>query len=331
MYEKNIVGVFNIHTEYPVFKSIRHDEKRVEANRYGTETMQAFAQLRGNIDQHDALEKWRELSDHLHDHGQQAGQGGDSGKQDGDSDKAAARKQAHQKVVQAETREAGQQVDQFIEARVRSHILPQGPAQAPAPLRNFKAQPPAALVLHAVEQHLTQVREALPDDHQYLIELTHDAQEASRQADVLRLQDVMSRKVACVRETVTLEQAASVCNRRNFSGLPVLDAEHRLIGELTVQAVIQDLFAPAALQNFEQHDPVFLEAQMLAMLQEPVSRHMRPVTITASPETTVREACRLMTLHGMRRLVVTEGDRIKGVFTTQDAVRVLAGARLQIQ
>jgi CBS domain-containing protein len=47
--------------------------------------------------------------------------------------------------------------------------------------------------------------------------------------------------------------------------------------------------------------------------------------ITASPATTVSEAARLMKQHGIGGLMVTEDDKLVGVFTERDALfRVLA-------
>jgi CBS domain-containing protein len=308
MYEKNIVGVYHHQTEYPVFKYQTHDERRIDPNQYGQQALHAFSALLGEVDTHDPLEPWRQESEQhrAHPDGQHSGKAGAQAEQQPKPQASPA-----QRAAQAE---AAHEVDEMIEARVRAHILPAPPRPALQPA-------PAEHLLQLMQRHLSQVTEALPEDQ--VIQIEHAAP-VSIAPGTLRLRDVMSRKVVCVRADVSLEQAASVCNRRGFSGLPVIDAQQRLVGEFSIQGLMRDLYAPAAQQHFAQHDAALLEARMLAMLNEPVSQHMRRELITVSPVTSVRNACRLMQRQSLRRLIVTEGDSIVGLFSAQDAVRLLA-------
>lgn len=54
-------------------------------------------------------------------------------------------------------------------------------------------------------------------------------------------------------------------------------------------------------------------------------RNRAPVTV--GPGATIRECCDLMHRHRIGAVLVTEGERLAGIFTGRDAVRALADAR----
>ncbi|MEZ0372022.1 MAG: HPP family protein, partial [Candidatus Sericytochromatia bacterium] len=142
---------------------------------------------------------------------------------------------------------------------------------------------------------------------------------------------VMTRKVVCVLESTTIEQVASLCNRRGFSGVPVVSQNQSLIGIVTMSDIMQQLIDKKSLSTYSEQGGEVLEQKALAILDEPVRNYMHSQVITVPPETTVREACQLMMKHRIRRLVVSRGDLVRGIFSAQDAVRVLATAELKVE
>lgn len=310
MYEKNIVGVYNHLQEYPVFQHVKSGEKKVDRVQYAPEQTSTPGTVRDDVSQQDPLEQWRDFSRQLRnrkrDNGGQSGQS-QSGKQ---SDQPKDQRPDKKPV-------ASRQFDQMVEARVRSHIQPLTPPEPVHPVQN---------ALHAIQHHLREVTHALPDDHHGIFETMHEL-ESDEHVGWLRLDQVMTRRVVCIRETVTLEEAASLCNRRGLSGLPVVDDQNRLLGTISLKKVIHDLFAPEALSHFAAHGGV-LETEALEMLDQPVSQHLEPHLLTLPPDTPLNQACRQMSEQGCERLVVTVDGVIKGLFTSRDAVRVLAAAHI---
>lgn len=175
-----------------------------------------------------------------------------------------------------------------------------------------------AMGLH---RHLSTVRH--PIDKDYLLG-DGESQVAAIDATTLQVGQVMTRKVVCVMPSTTIEQVASVCNRRGFSGVPVVNELHSLVGIVTLSDILRQIMSQPALSSFAQTGGTVLEQRALAVLDEPVRNYMHEKVICIAPEASVQEACALMLKHHIRRLVVAHGDVVKGIFSAQDAVRVMA-------
>lgn len=228
----------------------------------------------------------------------------------------------------------------YFSEQLRQRRLARQPASAePAPTR------PAAHFQQAYEQDTLQLEHTLNPImaglQHYLSIVNHPIPELQIQVYAqpevaltvgeLLVGQVMSRKVACVMPSTTIEQAASLCNRGGFTGLPVVDEHHTLLGIVTLSDILRQILNHEALTTFALADGDVLQQAALAILDEPVRQYMHTDVITVIPETPVSEACRLMSRHGIRRVVVTRGQLIQGIFSAQDAVAVLAGSILSAQ
>ena len=58
----------------------------------------------------------------------------------------------------------------------------------------------------------------------------------------------------------------------------------------------------------------------------PVRDYMTPDPIAVEPESDLDAACDLMISHGVRHLLVSEGETLVGVLNMRDVVGVLSGA-----
>jgi CBS domain-containing protein len=70
---------------------------------------------------------------------------------------------------------------------------------------------------------------------------------------------------------------------------------------------------------------VLLEGSM----DDEVGKYTSTPLITISPEYSVRESARIMADLKIKRLVVTENDEVKGIFTASDLARVIARSPLE--
>ncbi|MDI9643484.1 MAG: CBS domain-containing protein [Archaeoglobaceae archaeon] len=74
---------------------------------------------------------------------------------------------------------------------------------------------------------------------------------------------------------------------------------------------------------------IFTERDLLSKvllsgsLEEEVGKYSSSPLIVVSPDYDVREAARIMADLKIRRLLVIEGDELKGIFTASDLVRIL--------
>jgi CBS domain-containing protein len=178
-----------------------------------------------------------------------------------------------------------------------------------------------------LQRYLSQVNHEHPDIHKTTYE-TPDTGFTAAPTGILRVADVMTQRVVCVLESTPIEQVASICNRRRITGIPVVTATSRsLVGIVTLTDILNQIVNRPALETLQAHGEI-LRQTALAVLDEPVRNFMHSPVFTVPPECSVREACQLMTEKKIRRVVVTQGDLVRGIFSAQDAVRILARADL---
>ena len=116
----------------------------------------------------------------------------------------------------------------------------------------------------------------------------------------MRLKDIMTTHVECVRPDETLARAASLMRRRRIHHLVVADGR-RIIGVLS----------ESALQT--------RDAEGVAKVGDAVPRHV----VLGSPEMTVRQAAHLMRNRADSALPIVSGTRLVGIVTVSDLLAVL--------
>ncbi len=314
MTEKNVVGMYNIEDEYPAFSYDKSDdEARVDPVSYAIPKANAVSAIRGGIGSMDAVEQWRSFSEQLRERREIADR---------------AKQQLDNRSEPPNTTTA---------PTARSSATPQRPPQDQQFQRSYEQDmvnlsSQADISTWGLQKYLSEVRDPVPDEHLKTYETPAELPEEDHyDIDDLQVKDVMVRKVVCILESTTLEQVASICNRRGITGVPVVNQNKGLIGIITMSDITKEIFSQAAVSSFaSQEGGEILEQQSLALLDLPVREFMHRKVITAPPETTVREACRIMMENNIRRLVIARGDMVKGIFSAKDAVRVLAGAELKV-
>lgn len=311
MTEKNVVGMYNIKDQYPVFGYGNDDEARVDPVNYSVVGPSAVSAIRGGVAGMDAVQQWRGFSEQLRQ-----------------------RRETAERMHQ--------QLDNPSQGTSQQQALPQKKNNPPRQhdtqfQRSYeqdmvRISSQSDVTTWGLQKYLSEVRHPVPDEHLKTYETPDDLhEEDSYDIDALLVKDVMVRKVVCILESTTLEQVASICNRRGITGVPVVNQTKGLIGIITMSDITKEIFSQAAVSSFaSQEGGEILEQQSLALLDLPVREFMHRKVITAPPETTVREACRLMMENNIRRLVIARGDVVKGIFSAKDAVRVLAGAELKV-
>ncbi|MHC1635765.1 MAG: CBS domain-containing protein [Candidatus Methanospirareceae archaeon] len=115
----------------------------------------------------------------------------------------------------------------------------------------------------------------------------------------VRIEDVMIRDVAYVTVPGTREDILKIFRERKVSGVPVVK-EGRVVGVVTREDLLKN-------PNEEQ----------IALLMK-----RNPVTIT--PKESIREAARRILSHRIRRLPVVVDDRLVGIVSIADLIKVIA-------
>ncbi|MDI9643754.1 MAG: CBS domain-containing protein [Candidatus Verstraetearchaeota archaeon] len=118
-----------------------------------------------------------------------------------------------------------------------------------------------------------------------------------------RVKDLMSKSVITVNKEQTVVEAAKILSERNIGCLVVMDNGNP-VGMLTERDIITRCIASGC-------DPA----------KKKIGEIMSSPVISVEPETTVVDAARLMVSKMIRRLPVTEGNKLVGIITSYDLIK----------
>lgn len=123
----------------------------------------------------------------------------------------------------------------------------------------------------------------------------------------MKVSEIMTKATVTDAAQDTLAEAAARMWNAQTGSLLVMEGEH-LLGILTERDVLRAI------------------AHGMDPLQVPVKDLMRTDVITVGPQTTLKEAAKLMATKWIRHLPVVEGSRVVGILSQRDLTGVLAEA-----
>ncbi|MFO0637203.1 MAG: CBS domain-containing protein [Nannocystaceae bacterium] len=138
--------------------------------------------------------------------------------------------------------------------------------------------------------------------------------------------EVMTREVFAVAPDTSLETAARLLTERRVSGAPVIDAQHRVVGVIS----LSDLADPDRVASDEPGYPVYYRVTDGWTDERGDHAYARPgrvadlmtaAVISIGADATIAEAADRMLQLGVHRLLVIHGDRLSGVVSTVDLLR----------
>jgi CBS domain-containing protein len=116
----------------------------------------------------------------------------------------------------------------------------------------------------------------------------------------VRVRDYMVLEVEHFRTTTPIREAIEKLTKSRHHGLPVTDAAGKLVGFVSAKELLRHASEGT----------------------EPLSKIIRPGTITASPETGLDDAARIMFRYGLRDLpIIDEKGKLCGMLANLDIVR----------
>jgi CBS domain-containing protein len=141
----------------------------------------------------------------------------------------------------------------------------------------------------------------------------------------MRAREMMSTPVVTVHPEAALKDVAEKMAAHNVSGMPVVDQGGRLVGIISESDVL------AKLEYGEKGRGLLGLLDHLAQgvgANRKLQAHtaadlMTTRVISAGPETSFRELLHLMTIHDINRLPIVESDRVIGIVTRADILRMM--------
>jgi CBS domain-containing protein len=126
------------------------------------------------------------------------------------------------------------------------------------------------------------------------------------------IREVMTESVVTAAPERTVREIAELMRERNVGSVVLMESE-RPVGFVTDRDLALSVIADG--RDFGDH----------------VADHASSPVITAQPAMDVEEAAELMVRHGVRRLVVVDGDRLTGIVTLDDLSSRTGDAALAAQ
>jgi CBS domain-containing protein len=143
----------------------------------------------------------------------------------------------------------------------------------------------------------------------------------------MNVEDVMTRDVLTIGPEASIRDIAKILVERGISGLPICDAERRVLGIVSEGDIL-----------YKEHDPAggstrrcfawLVDGKVAASVVKSRARTAREAMstppITIRPDASIAEAARLMAERGVNRLPVVEAQKLVGIVTRADLVRAFA-------
>lgn len=134
----------------------------------------------------------------------------------------------------------------------------------------------------------------------------------------MRARDIMTTPVITVRDDASIKDAAALLLRHGISGVPVVDAEGRLVGMVTEADLIRLESTPDPRTTLRRrgHSPEDVPHRV----DEVMSRAV--IAVDASADVT--DVSRELLQHGFRSIPIVDGEQPVGIVARRDILRVLA-------
>lgn len=136
----------------------------------------------------------------------------------------------------------------------------------------------------------------------------------------MKVRDLMTSEVVSIGPDEAIKEAARLMVESGVSGVPVVDDDGRLLGIITEA----DFVAGEAGRRAQERAGLLrflLNRQEIGDEEMSVADVMTRDVITVGPEADHTEAARLMDREAVKRLIVTEDERVVGIVSRADIMR----------
>ncbi|KPK98239.1 MAG: hypothetical protein AMJ95_05215 [Omnitrophica WOR_2 bacterium SM23_72] len=144
----------------------------------------------------------------------------------------------------------------------------------------------------------------------------------------MKAQEIMTQDVVSLRQEDNVLDGLSLLFKMKISGLPVVDANAKLVGMFTEKDVLSRLL-PSYIEKvgkfIYEENPKSTKKKFADLSQVTVGQIMRKEIVTTRPEMTLCEVARLMLTQRTRRVpVVDETGKMVGIIARCDILKALA-------
>ncbi len=178
---------------------------------------------------------------------------------------------------------------------------------------------------HALQELDSYIDVTLED----LMQIHHLAERHAllRQAEQLKVRDIMTTKVVTVQPDTALREAARKLLELRISGLPVTDQDNKLLGIVTEADFLSAMGIPCHHPShnlWQTLEAMFRHHPVQGNKPDKVADIMVHQTITLQPDNTLHDVIESMKRHHIKRVIVTDDQQqVQGIVTRSNLVQVL--------
>jgi len=141
----------------------------------------------------------------------------------------------------------------------------------------------------------------------------------------MKVKDIMTREVKTASPDTPVRDIASLMCLNKISGVPVVDENNRLVGILSEKDILHCMFPDIGeiMDGGGSRDFEKLEANYQDAMNKKVSALMTTTVATVSADIPVLKAASMMWLNKIRRIPVTDGDKLLGIISIGDVHKAI--------
>lgn len=158
-----------------------------------------------------------------------------------------------------------------------------------------------------------------------MIDEYQDNKEEEHNLESLKVSDVMTKNVVSVIDSMTVEQLASIFNKKGITSVPVIDYRTKQpIGIITMSDIVEHVFSDGIVSSVPIEGNINYHQDSLLILEKPIREIMNYKPLLVNTDSTVQEVCQKMLNEDTHRALIIDNGKVKGIFTSFDAVKTLA-------
>ena len=146
-----------------------------------------------------------------------------------------------------------------------------------------------------------------------------------------RVGDIMSTDVVTVSPDTPVYQIARLMSKHDISGLPVVDENERVLGVITeLDMIVRNtrFKVPNFIMVLDSiiylETPKHFQERLQHVLGVTAREIMSQPAVTIAPDATIEELAGVMVDRRMNPLPVVENDRLVGIISRSDIIRLMA-------
>jgi CBS domain-containing protein len=140
----------------------------------------------------------------------------------------------------------------------------------------------------------------------------------------MRVGDIMTTAVQTISPGAQVQEAASVMCFNKISGLPVVDAERRLVGVVSEKDVLGAMYPDVGEAMQDRHvDLETVEYEYKDVLHLRVDQIMTRKVVSVSPSAPALKAVSIMSAYRIRRIPVVDDGRLVGILSMGDVHKAI--------